>query len=254
MDIGADAAAGAFAVTLQQLVEGTEGWSRRERGALAAVTLVPVPTLNWVFVDDVAADRDAVEVLLDEVAAAGVPHCLQLRSDCAPLLAELASARGMVREADIPLMVLDARDAAALNDAGPEELMIRILVPEQSDRHARLAAAGFEVPEELFLQLMTPAVLSLDGVVCYLGAVGSEPATTGLGVTLGDHVGIFNIATPPAFRRRGYGAAVTARAVRDGFNSGARWAWLQSSPAGYHVYQRLGFRTIESLQCWLTPT
>jgi predicted GNAT family acetyltransferase len=63
----------------------------------------------------------------------------------------------------------------------------------------------------------------------------------------------FNIATPPADRRRGYGAAVTARAVTDGLAAGARWSWLQSSVAGYPVYERLGFRTVESWQSWLSP-
>jgi len=40
--------------------------------------------------------------------------------------------------------------------------------------------------------------------------------------TLAAFVGISNIATPPADRRRGYGAAVTARAVTDGLAAGAR--------------------------------
>ena len=76
--------------------------------------------------------------------------------------------------------------------------------------------------------------------------------TTGIGVTLGAFVGIFNVATPPAQRRRGYGAAVTARAVTDGLAAGAAWSWLQSSPPGYRVYESLGFQTLESWHTWLS--
>ena len=62
---------------------------------------------------------------------------------------------------------------------------------------------------------------------------------------------LFNIATVPADRGRGYGAAVTARAVSDGLAAGASWSWLQSSPSGYRVYERLGYQAIESWQVWV---
>ena len=129
----------------------------------------------------------------------------------------------------------------------------RELEPEDAAVHAVTAAAGFEAPVEPFLQLITPEVLSVDGVRCYLGEVNGKAVTTGLGVTFGANVGIFNIATPPAHRHHGYGAAVTARAVADGFASGATWSWLQASPSGLAVYKRLGFRTVESWSCWVAP-
>lgn len=59
-------------------------------------------------------------------------------------------------------------------------------------------------------------------------------------------------ATPPENRGHGYGAAITARAVRDGFTSGARFAWLHSSPEGFGVYEKLGFRTVEEWGPWIS--
>jgi hypothetical protein len=44
---------------------------------------------------------------------------------------------------------------------------------------------------------------------------------------------------------------MTARVIYDGLVAGAEWAWLQSSPAGYNVYERLGFRTVELWDCWV---
>ena len=159
----------------------------------------------------------------------------------------------MVRDEDIPLMV--AEDPTQLGAAqAVSGLTIRELSPDEAHLHARLAAAGFEAPVEMFLQLMTPSVLAAPGVRCYVGEAHGQPVTTGLGVKLGSYVAIFNIATPPGQRRRGYGAAVTARAVADGLAAGAKWSWLQASPAGYKVYERLGFRTVETWQCWLAAT
>jgi ribosomal protein S18 acetylase RimI-like enzyme len=245
-DVAATTLTGAWEIMVAVL---PGGWSHREPGGLAAVTKVPIPYLNGVFADGVGVDDEAVGALLDQVADSGVPHCLQVRPGCKRSLAALATQRGMARDEDVPLMVLE--DTNALGHGQADDLAIRVLTPEDAGRHASLAAAGFEAQEEHFHRLIPPAMLSLSGVRCYLGEVDGEPVTTGFGITLDDSVGIFNIATPPAHRRRGYGAAVTARAVRDGLASGARWAWLQASPAGYSIYERLGFRTIESWRCWL---
>jgi ribosomal protein S18 acetylase RimI-like enzyme len=98
-------------------------------------------------------------------------------------------------------------------------------------------------------------MVGVEGMRCYVGEVDGRAVATGLGFTVDDHVGIFNVATSPEVRRRGYGAALTARATEDGLAAGAGWAWLQSSPSGYRVYERLGFRPVERWDvCWLPLT
>ncbi len=96
-------------------------------------------------------------------------------------------------------------------------------------------------------------MLRVPGVRCYLGEAGGRPVTTGMGVTVGGSVGVFDIATAPADSGRGYGAAITARVVSDGLAAGAAWSWLQSSPDAYRLYARLGFRSAGSFQVWLPP-
>ena len=71
-----------------------------------------------------------------------------------------------------------------------------------------------------------------------------EPVSTAIGFVVGETVGIFNVATPPNQRRQGYRAALTERAIRDGFDQGADLAWLQSSHLGEPVYRHIGFRTV----------
>jgi len=114
----------------------------------------------------------------------------------------------------------------------------------------QLMADGFEAPVELLAPLMGADLLAAPGMFAYVGRVDGEPCTVGLGAVADGHVGVFNIATPPPFRRRGFGHAVTARVVVDGVRLGARTAYLQSSPMGFGVYERLGFRTIETWACY----
>jgi predicted GNAT family acetyltransferase len=86
---------------------------------------------------------------------------------------------------------------------------------------------------------------AVEGISYYLGRVDGVDVSTSVGYTLGDLVGVFNVATPPEHRGRGYGAALTAEAARQGFAAGAELAWLQASAMGVPVYRRLGFREVE---------
>jgi GNAT superfamily N-acetyltransferase len=251
MAISAESAANALLESWRLLATAMpEGWSRESEGAVGTVTGVRGPAFNGVWVQRIDAEPALIADLLDAVGAAGFGFCLQFRPNADARIAGLAAARGMIADDDVPLMVFEG-------PSGPDEpavdpgLLIRQLEPEEGHLAARTASEAFEAPIEPFLAMATPRVLRFPGVRCYLGAVDGEPVTTGVGVTFGDSVGVFNVATPPRHRRHGYGAAVTRRAVADGLAAGAKWAWLQSTPDGYPVYERLGFRTVESWHCWV---
>jgi FR47-like protein len=94
------------------------------------------------------------------------------------------------------------------------------------------------------LALYEPVVAAIPGVRIYVGRVEGRPVTTATGWTANVATGIFQVTTPPADRRRGYGGAVTSRAVLDGFAAGADLAWLQSSRSGERLYRKLGFRQV----------
>jgi GNAT superfamily N-acetyltransferase len=218
-------------------------------GAAASITGLPYAPFNSVWLEQPNPPVSAVAALLDEVADAGVPFSLSLRPGSGAVLADLAVARGMKPDGELPLMVLDAT-AGVGAIRRPRGLTIRQLEPRQGPVHAKVAAAAFGCPEEMFLP--GPDLMWVDGLRCYVGEADGRPVATALSVTAGEFTGIFSVATEPAYRGRGFGTALTARAVADGVLAGAAWCWLQSSAEGYPVYRDLGFQTIETWTHWVS--
>lgn len=236
---------------LMEAVPGGRVW--HSGGALAVVTGLDLSGYNGVWGVSASVEPDAIAALLDEVATAGFPFCMQLRPKWPAEIDVLAKTHGLVRVPGEPVMVLE--DAGRLGTAQHlEDLSIRQLAPDEGRLHGEVVARCFDEPEEPHRQLMSPEVMRSQGMRAYVGEHNGEVASTCVGVTVGECVAIFGVATLPSYRRRGYAAAVTARAVGDGFAAGASWAWLSASEQGFGVYAGLGFETVERWDFWEAPT
>ena len=251
MPVTADDAVAALLITLSRLADAhPAGWVRSERGVAALYTGAPVPMFNGVITERADADADIAAEMLDEIAATGVPYHVAVRSEDHADFVELARSHGLTSKETVPLMVLES-PARVVGQTLSEGLTIRELTPEESDQHVELAAASFDMPVEVARQLMAPEVFAIDGVRSYLGEIDGRPVATVLGMTTGDVVGVFNVGTLEDARGRGFGAALTVRAIADGVAKGAQWSYLQSSAMGFPVYRRLGFETVEEWSQYL---
>jgi GNAT superfamily N-acetyltransferase len=243
-----EAVAESFIDCLRLLADAAElGWVRRTGGVTSVLTKVPVATLNGVWATAAGARPEEIDAGLDEVATHGLPYCIQARPQCHAAAAEVAKRRAMVAAPEIPLMAA----VGPVSVTEPRELAIRRLEVGESRLHAELAGAAFEAPPDLFATIITDSTLALPTVRGYVGEVGGIPVATAVAATIGDAVAVFNVATAAEHRGRGYGAAVTARAIGDGRAAGATWSWLQSTEPASRVYERLGFATLEQWSCWL---
>jgi hypothetical protein len=223
------------------------GYSRVEPGVFFFVTGGQVATLNGLMVTDANAESETIARLLDEVAATGLPHRVQVRPAVAETVAAVLVERGMTARENVPLMV---RTDPLPPVVPPNGLTMHTLARGQMSRYNATAAAGFEAPEEVFAELMIDDQIGTPGLRFYLGEANGEPVTTGAGFVADGLMFVFNIGTPPAQRRHGYGSAMTAHIVAEGLAVGAHAAYLQSSEQGYRVYQSLGFRTVEEWTVW----
>jgi predicted GNAT family acetyltransferase len=249
MKVSADALVTAMAGFFQELILSIPGATLLRRdGVVAALTGVPLPMLNPVLLERPDPAMADVASLLDEVALRELPFAVGLRPRSGKALAEFVASGGLMAVEEVPLMAVDT----AKEIRSPAELSIRLLAPDEAPVHTRLWTTGFGMPAGVTERIVTEDTLKSSAVRCYVGEIAGQPVATALTATVGGFTGIVNVTTDPHYRGRGFGTAITRRAVSDGLAAGAAWCWLQSTPHGYPVYESLGFQLIESWPVWVS--
>jgi ribosomal protein S18 acetylase RimI-like enzyme len=195
----------------------------------------------------------------------GLPEAFEWVHETTPDLLAVARSAGLaVLEA--PLMVLDP---AALPPE-PPATPVRLLDPASptfaadTELSRAVAAVGFGTPGTA-VGAGGPAERDAARVELDAAAVDDEraaivagrrftavaelpdagPVASGIGMRAGDVVEIAGVATLPAFRRRGLGAAVTLTLARHALAQGADLVFLSASSDDVaRVYLSVGFRRI----------
>ena len=116
-------------------------------------------------------------------------------------------------------------------------------------------AEGYPIPAEMkphFLTLLGDMGLDFPARN-YLGLLDGLPVATS-SLYLGAGVaGVLCVATLPAARRRGLGAAMTLRPLYEARELGYQAGILQSSQMGYPVYRQLGFQHVTAMEHFYWP-
>jgi ribosomal protein S18 acetylase RimI-like enzyme len=152
-----------------------------------------------------------------------------------------------------PGMVLDP-----IPDFGPNQSdALRILQTSRSGDVAdllRTGASGFGTSPDYFdvwrEGILAGASVPWSRGANYLGYLDGTPVATSIRIRTGDIAGIYFVSTVPEFRRRGFGDAMTRRAISDGRSTGCTTAYLQASKMGRPIYERMGFRVLEEYSEW----
>jgi hypothetical protein len=110
-----------------------------------------------------------------------------------------------------------------------------------------IGSVCFHVPLEWFSEVFDESVAaSRPGFRCWVGYVDGMPVATAAsvpsrGVTGQGVTGLYNIATAPGYRGRGFAEVITRHAAAA---AGQRPLVLQSTAHGLRLYERLGFRAV----------
>lgn len=157
---------------------------------------------------------------------------------------------GFALQAEAPCMVVEQRvPVRPLGDG------VRIgqfddlnAVREAVDVSAR-AFASLGLPTDEALQMLAQIDRLLDrDVAGFIAYLDGQPVATALTLFGDGHAGVYWVAVVPEARGRGLAEVCTALATNAGFDRGAPVVALQASPMGLPVYQKMGYRVVESLE------
>ena len=150
--------------------------------------------------------------------------------------------QGLRHSVDLPGMVAD-------RIAPPVKPLPALSVRRVGDTATReafcaIGSVCFHVPILWFREVFDNRMV-WDKFAAYVGYRNEEPVSTAAIVMGGGVIGVYNVATMPDHQRRGYGEAVMRHALAEAQREhGMERSILQSTPAGYRLYERMGYRKI----------
>jgi GNAT superfamily N-acetyltransferase len=115
-----------------------------------------------------------------------------------------------------------------------------------------IGSACFRVPVNWFEEVFDAHSMDRPPFRGWLGYANGKPVCTAATVADGDALGIYNVATLPGFRAKGYAEALMREAIAREVAEKARPIVLQSTAAGMELYRRLGFRQVTNFRVWIS--
>lgn len=97
---------------------------------------------------------------------------------------------------------------------------------------------GKKLNQELFIRLTGNPSIHF-----YTGYIQDIPAATSMSFISPPSAGFYNIATLPAFRKKGFGTAMTSYSMVEAGNKGCTTGILHASIMGEPVYSKMGYQT-----------
>ncbi len=108
-----------------------------------------------------------------------------------------------------------------------------------------LGSTCFHVPPEWFAEVFDSGISAQERFICRVGYASGVPVATVATIASHGAIGVYNVATAPEYRQRGYAEAITRYAIDAALREAeAEKVVLQSTSQGFGLYARMGFETI----------
>lgn len=125
----------------------------------------------------------------------------------------------------------------------PDLTFVRVTTDEQLQAYADLNSRGYGFPLEEGRDGLVGSTLWKNEVYAYLAMRDDLPVACAGTIAAEGRLFVVLVATDPEWQRRGYGEAVTRKALYEGARAtGLTRATLHATVAGAPVYPRIGFK------------
>ncbi|WP_199810613.1 GNAT family N-acetyltransferase [Streptomyces rimosus] len=127
--------------------------------------------------------------------------------------------------------------------AHPDLTFVRVTTDEHLQAYADLNSRAYGFPLEDAREGLVGSALWKREVYAYLALRGGTPVACAATLAADGRLFVAFVATDPQWQRRGYGEAVTRKALYEGGRAtGLTRATLHATAAGAPVYPRIGFK------------
>lgn len=227
------------------------GFVVESNGLLAAASGLEVAFLNILFVTrPLSHPRDQISESAQAFDSRNLPFVVRIRERFDAGAEAACETLGMPYSDTVPGMASHQMTAPA----APAVLEIRIVESEVDRRDfCSVIAGGFGVPVAIAEQLVTAGLLRDPESESYVGYAEGQAVASSTLCFGGRTAGVYNVATMPGFRKRGFGEALTWQAISRGASFGCDLAVLQASEMGQPIYERMGFRTVARYKTFHRP-
>ncbi len=236
--------------------EGTNRFFARIPGAdlrqapegFLMITGEPVPDLNGALIDEGPNDARLLREYVGAIRDRGLDGFVWLTSAAQAQLAAPALELGLTVAGPTSLM---SYQVASYHESGQRYRVEVVRDRQAMDAFNSLMARGFELPLDTWRRLVTLESLEDPAITHLVAFLEEEPVSGGTTITTGSTVGIWNMATPAEHQRKGAGRAVLDEALRLNLLQGHNIFYLVATDAGKHLYEQVGFRTVDEATLWL---
>jgi GNAT superfamily N-acetyltransferase len=218
-------------------------------GCTMALCNEPVADLNGIIVGRGASEEHFTGVCRTCLTRE-LPFLAIVFPEAGEQIKEVAAGLGLVHAVDFPFMV---REDSPIEPGGSDTVVVeRVSGTEAAMESARVLCGAFNMPEDSVRRAMPPSFLESPGVDVFLArldgrAVGSVTLTHH-----GDTTGIWAMGTDPSRQKGGIGRRLLSTAIAEARSEGARRCFLGATPAGYRLYESLGFETRVTATVWVS--
>jgi len=210
-------------------------------GASLALCHEPVTDLNYVVARRGANEGDRFRTLCRTALSHKLPFLAIVFPEAGEETNRIAEELGLVYAVDFPMMV---HEDSPIETAGSETIEIRRSSGAAGAAAcARVLAVAFSMPEESVLRALPPSLVESPAIDVYL-AYEDDRAVGGVTLTHhGDTTGVWAMGTDTSLQKRGIGRRLLSSVMAEARAGGTRRFFLGATPAGFRLYESLGFQT-----------
>jgi GNAT superfamily N-acetyltransferase len=231
------------------LSEGERYEAAARPGLQLALSNEPVADMNMLIVG-AGADHDHFRNMVSSCLDRNIPFLAMIYPEAGKAFDDIATDLGLVYAVDFPIMV---RDDLPLQPSGnPDVDVVRAHGAEDADASADVMVSAYSMPKDSVLRALPASLFDTTGADVYVARLNSEAVGSVMLTYHGDTCGIWAMGTDAARQRGGIGLRLLSTAMVQARNSGIRRFFLGATPAGYRLYEGLGFKPVCSARIWVS--